>query len=114
MAGLVPAIHALLLKRQDVDARHRAGHDGARGSTRLEHARELVPTPNEPDSILRVEPPELLHALSGIHLRGEDIALAVDRDVVQRRELADLPARAAEARQRIFAGARDDAHLAVH
>jgi len=27
MAGLVPAIHALLW-RQDVDARHKAGHDG--------------------------------------------------------------------------------------
>ena len=26
MAGLVPAIHAFLL-RQDVDARHKAGHD---------------------------------------------------------------------------------------
>jgi len=28
MAGLVPAIH-VLLRRQDVDARHKAGHDGA-------------------------------------------------------------------------------------
>ena len=27
MAGLVPAIHALAVK-QDVDARHKAGHDG--------------------------------------------------------------------------------------
>jgi hypothetical protein len=27
MAGLVPAIHALLLKNEDVDARHKAGHD---------------------------------------------------------------------------------------
>jgi hypothetical protein len=27
MAGLVPAIHALLC-RQGVDARHKAGHDG--------------------------------------------------------------------------------------
>jgi hypothetical protein len=27
MAGLVPAIHVFLPKRQDVDARHRAGHD---------------------------------------------------------------------------------------
>jgi len=27
MAGLVPAIHALL-HGQDVDARHKAGHDG--------------------------------------------------------------------------------------
>jgi hypothetical protein len=29
MAGLVPAIHALLASApQDVDARHKAGHDG--------------------------------------------------------------------------------------
>jgi hypothetical protein len=28
MAGLVPAIHALLRKnKEDVDARHKAGHD---------------------------------------------------------------------------------------
>jgi hypothetical protein len=29
MAGLVPAIHVLLArKKEDVDARHKAGHDG--------------------------------------------------------------------------------------
>jgi hypothetical protein len=29
MAGLVPAIHVLLfVLREDVDARHKAGHDG--------------------------------------------------------------------------------------
>jgi hypothetical protein len=29
MAGLVPAIHVLVMKsRKDVDARHKAGHDG--------------------------------------------------------------------------------------
>ena len=27
MAGLVPAIHALLRLGKDVDARHKAGHD---------------------------------------------------------------------------------------
>jgi hypothetical protein len=27
MAGLVPAIHVLLCGAQDVDARHKAGHD---------------------------------------------------------------------------------------
>jgi hypothetical protein len=29
MAGLVPAVHALLLRnfKEDVDARHKAGHD---------------------------------------------------------------------------------------
>jgi hypothetical protein len=31
MAGLVPAIHDLLVS-EDVDARHKAGHDGARGN----------------------------------------------------------------------------------
>ena len=30
MAGLVPAIHAFLESKQDVDARHKAGHDVAR------------------------------------------------------------------------------------
>jgi hypothetical protein len=32
MAGLVPAIHVLLAaapKKKDVDARHKAGHDGS-------------------------------------------------------------------------------------
>jgi hypothetical protein len=28
MAGLVPAIHLLRIEREDVDARHKAGHDG--------------------------------------------------------------------------------------
>jgi len=28
MAGLVPAIHVFTAKRKDVDARHKAGHDG--------------------------------------------------------------------------------------
>jgi hypothetical protein len=28
MAGLVPAIHVLPDKKKDVDARHKAGHDG--------------------------------------------------------------------------------------
>jgi hypothetical protein len=28
MAGLVPAIHAFLLEKQDVDARNKCGHDG--------------------------------------------------------------------------------------
>jgi hypothetical protein len=28
MAGLVPAIHALFAGHKDVDARHKAGHDG--------------------------------------------------------------------------------------
>jgi hypothetical protein len=28
MAGLVPAIHDLVYAKEDVDARHKAGHDG--------------------------------------------------------------------------------------
>jgi hypothetical protein len=28
MAGLVPAIHVLAAVEEDVDARHKAGHDG--------------------------------------------------------------------------------------
>jgi hypothetical protein len=28
MAGLDPAIHDLLTRKKDVDARHKAGHDG--------------------------------------------------------------------------------------
>jgi hypothetical protein len=30
MAGLDPAIHVFCAIRQDVDARHKAGHDGAK------------------------------------------------------------------------------------
>ena len=30
MAGLVPAIHVLRREKKDVDARHKAGHDGVR------------------------------------------------------------------------------------
>ena len=39
MAGLVPAIHVLLARdaKKDVDARHKAGHDGANGDTHAEH-----------------------------------------------------------------------------
>jgi hypothetical protein len=32
MGGLVSAIHALLLRRKDVDARDKRGHDGGEGS----------------------------------------------------------------------------------
>jgi hypothetical protein len=28
MAGLVPAIHVFARQKKDVDARHKAGHDG--------------------------------------------------------------------------------------
>jgi len=45
-----------------------------------------------PRSVLQIDPAEFLHALSGVHLGREDVALAVDRDVVQGRELTGLPA----------------------
>src|SRR5713226_6304189 len=64
--------------------------------------------------VLQIDPAELLHALPGIHLRREYVALPVGGDVVQRRELADLPPGPAEARKRFLRGAVDDAHLAVH
>jgi hypothetical protein len=64
--------------------------------------------------ILHIYSPELLHPLTCIHLRSEDIALAIDSDVVQRREHAHLSSRPTEAAKRLLRGAVDDAHLAVH
>ena len=64
--------------------------------------------------ILKIEPSEFLHALAGIHLGSEDISLSVDSDVVQRRKLANLAARPAEATERFLRGVVDDAHLAIH
>jgi hypothetical protein len=43
---------------------------------------------------------KFLHALAGIHLGSKDISLSVDSDVVQRRKLANLAARPAEATER--------------
>src|SRR4029453_16963626 len=57
---------------------------------------------------------ELLHPLTGIDLGRKDVALPVDGDVVQRRELADLSSGSAKAAERLLRGAIDDAHLAVH
>ena len=52
MAGLVPAIHAFLRAKQDVDARHKAGHDVDRitptngaGVSALQTEAELSPKP---------------------------------------------------------------------
>src|SRR6516165_8702483 len=64
--------------------------------------------------VLQVDAPEFLHPLSGVHLGSEDVALAIYRDVVQRRELADLASGPTEAAQRLLRCAVDDAHLAVH
>src|SRR5712691_448584 len=82
----------------------------ARGSCGLRAAA----LPGAAPLILDVEPAELLDALSGVHLGGEDVALPVDGDVVQRRELADLASGPAEAAERLPGGVVDDAHLAVH
>jgi hypothetical protein len=34
MAGLVPAIHVLVMIQEDVDARHKAGHDESKTAGR--------------------------------------------------------------------------------
>jgi hypothetical protein len=44
MAGLVPAIHVLLAQRKDVDARHKAGHDEARGHEMADVWNKYEPT----------------------------------------------------------------------
>jgi hypothetical protein len=36
MAGLVPAIHVLLCCAEDVDARHKAGHDDGKVARQLD------------------------------------------------------------------------------
>ncbi len=43
MAGLVPAIHVLLRhKKEDVDARHKAGHDGDYPAARSAFSRWMI------------------------------------------------------------------------
>ena len=36
MAGLVPAIHVLAQEKEDVDARHKAGHDELHANSLIE------------------------------------------------------------------------------
>jgi hypothetical protein len=64
--------------------------------------------------ILHVEPAKLLHALAGIDLGGKDIALSIDGDIVERRELADLPPRPTETAERLLRCAIDDTYFAIH
>src|SRR5262249_768736 len=64
--------------------------------------------------VLQVRSAEFLHALPGTHLRGENVSLAVDGDVVHERELANLPSGTAEAAERLFRSTLDNAHFAVH
>ena len=40
--------------------------------------------------VLKIEPQEFLHTLTGVHFGREDISLPVDSDIVESRELADL------------------------
>src|SRR3954453_356802 len=60
---------------------------------------------------------ELLHPAAPVGFRHVDVALGIDRDRVAMGEVADLVARAAEARQDLPAGVVEDMHLlgaAVH
>src|SRR6185295_3068261 len=73
---------------------------------------------NRPDVteflFLPVDAAEFLDALTGLDFRGIEVALAVDRDVVERGELARLAAGPAEAAEHLLRRPVDDAHLAVH
>jgi hypothetical protein len=42
MAGLVPAIHVFTRRKQDVDARHNAGHDDRKVSALVVDHKEFV------------------------------------------------------------------------
>ena len=64
--------------------------------------------------ILYVGPAKLLYPLSSIDLGREDVSLAVDCDIVQGRELADLPSGPTEAAECLLRSTVDDAYLAVH
>src|SRR5262245_38394726 len=58
-------------------------------------------------SVLGIDATEFLDALSGLDFRGIDVSLAVDRDVVERSELARLAADAAEAADHVLARTLD-------
>src|SRR5439155_16907836 len=64
--------------------------------------------------VLPVDPAKFLNPLPGLDLGGVNVSLAVDRDVVERGELARLSPRPAEAAERLLKHPRDDAYLAVH
>src|SRR2546421_10062051 len=63
---------------------------------------------------LLVDAAEFLDPLAGLYFRGVDIPLPVDRDVVERGELARLASGPAEATDHLLRDALDDTHLAVH
>src|SRR5260370_21308919 len=105
---------AYSLSRRDARTTH-GGGAGVRSFTpgrKIQVRREIIfslrrQTGRIAPLILQIDPPEFLHALSGVDLGRVDVALAVDRDVVERREHADLPAGTAEACQHLLSGAPD-------
>src|SRR5205807_4295497 len=68
----------------------------------------------QPSSKLLVDAAEFLDPLARLYLRGVEVPLPVDRDVVERGELARLAPGPAEAADDLLGDALDDAHLAVH
>jgi len=62
MAGLVPAIHDFLDRREGVDARHKAGHDEFRVSLALAF---LGPAPDIENGRLAVDEPLANRVRSG-------------------------------------------------
>jgi hypothetical protein len=48
MAGLDPAIHDFLLEKQDVDARHKAGHDEEENAKGRERSRPCLLSRHRP------------------------------------------------------------------
>src|SRR2546428_4476642 len=61
-----------------------------------------------------VDAADFLDPLAGLSFRGVEVPLPVDRDVVERGELARLAPGPAEAADDLLRDALDDPHLAVH
>src|SRR5262245_64250421 len=89
MAGLVPAIH-VLLGRQDVDARPKAGHDGWRqvGAVIYKDLRGFIKQVDELGALRRVNGADPRFELGGITevaaRPAEGAALAADRRELDR------------------------------
>src|SRR5262245_34194478 len=64
-------------------------------------------------SVLPVEPPKFLHALAGIDLGCKDVALRIDRHVVDHVKLSGETSRTADPRQHLVRTAGDDAQFVV-
>src|SRR5262249_55591900 len=63
--------------------------------------------------VLGIQPSELLNALPGVHLGGIDVALVIDRNVMQRRELPSLAADATEATHDLLGAMVQDTDFAI-